>query len=191
MTDFLRKIFHGVLDKIAAFLIALGVKPDSVTFIGLLGNLLAGFLIATGRLQFGGLCALIMGPVDAVDGALARLSGRESRFGAFLDSVVDRYSEFALFLGLLVHSVRIENDALLIWTFIAASGSVMVSYTRARAESLGEEIKIGILTRVERYLVFVPAMLANLPLIGMVIIGVLAHVTASQRIWQARARMID
>ena len=169
----------------------LGVKPDTVTFIGLLGNLIAGFLIATGKLQFGGFCALIMGPVDAVDGALARLSGRESRFGAFLDSVVDRYSEFALFLGLLVHAVRIENDALLLWTFIAASGSVMVSYTRARAESLGEEIKIGILTRVERYLVFVPAMLANLPLLGMVIIGVLAHVTASQRIWQARARMMD
>ena len=191
MTDFLRKIFHGVLDKIAVFLIALGVKPDTVTFIGLLGNMLAGFLIATGKLQFGGLCALIMGPVDAVDGALARLSDEESRFGAFLDSVVDRYSEIALFLGLLVHAVRIDDDVLLIWTFIAASGSVMVSYTRARAESLGEEIKIGILTRVERYLVFVPAMITNLPLIGMVIIGVLAHVTASQRIWQARSRMMD
>ena len=191
MTDFLRKIFHGLLNKIAAFLIVLGVKPDTVTFIGLLGNMLAGFLIATGKLQFGGLCALIMGPVDAVDGALARLSDEESRFGAFLDSVVDRYSEIALFLGLLVHAVRIDDDVLLIWTFIAASGSVMVSYTRARAESLGEEIKIGILTRVERYLVFVPAMITNLPLIGMVIIGVLAHVTASQRIWQARARMMD
>jgi len=78
-----------------------------------------------------------------------------------------------------------------LWTFIAASGSVMVSYTRARAESLGEEIKVGIMTRVERYLVFVPALLANRPLIGIVIIGVLAHVTAAQRIWHTRARMKD
>ena len=189
MTDFLRRLFHGVLDRIASFLISIGVKPNAVTIAGLIGNLIAGYLIAVGRLQLGGLCALLMGPVDAVDGALARLSEGESRFGAFLDSVVDRYSELALFFGLLVHAARTENHILVLWTFIAASGSVMVSYTRARAEALGEEIKVGILTRVERYLVFVPALLANRPLIGIVIIGVLAHVTAAQRIWHACARM--
>jgi CDP-diacylglycerol--glycerol-3-phosphate 3-phosphatidyltransferase len=191
LTDFLRRLFRGVLEKIAGFLISMGIKPNAVTITGLLGNLFAAYLIAAGRLQLGGLCALIIGPVDAVDGALARLSGGESRFGAFLDSVVDRYSELALFLGLLIHAAQTENDTLLLWTFIAASGSVLVSYTRARAESLGEEIKVGILTRVERYLVFVPALLANRPLIGMVIIGVLANVTAVQRIWHARARMKD
>jgi len=189
LTDFLRRLFQGVLNTIANFLNSMGVRPNTVTMFGLLGNLAAGYLITTGRLKMGGLCVLIISPLDAVDGALARLSEEKNRFGAFLDSVVDRYSELALFFGLLIYAIRTESDILLMWSFVAAAGSVMVSYTRARAEALGADSEVGILTRVERYLVIVLALLFNQPLIGMIIIGVLANVTAIQRIIHVHSQM--
>lgn len=191
MTNFLRNLFRGVLDKIAGSLISLGVNPNTVTLIGLMGNFLAGYIISSGRLGLGGLCVLIMGPVDAVDGALARLAGKETHFGAFFDSVADRYSELAIFFGLLIHGIRTENDLLLIWTFLAAAGSVLVSYVRARAEAVGAKSKIGILTRVERYLVIVPALILNQPLVGLIVIGLLANLTALQRIWNVRNQLMN
>jgi len=187
-TDLLRKIFKNILYGIAEFLNRLGVRPNVITAFGLIGNLAAGILIATGHLFWGGLTALIVGPLDALDGVLARLRNESSEYGAFVDSITDRYSEMAIFGGLLVYFSKTGNwlDSLLI--FSAAIGSFMVSYTRARAESLGYSAKIGLLTRAERYLILVPGVVLGYPRISLWIIAVLANFTALQRFIHVRKK---
>jgi len=187
-TDFLRKLFKNFLDTIAAFLNRLGVRPNVITAAGLIGNLAAGTLIASGHLFWGGLTALIVGPLDALDGVLARQRNESGKYGAFVDSVTDRYSEMALFGGLLVYFSKTGYwfDSLLI--FCAAIGSFMVSYTRARAESLGYSAKIGLLTRAERYLVLIPGVILGYPRISLWIIAVLANFTALQRFFHVRGK---
>ena len=188
-TDFLRRIFKEVLDGTAAFLNRLGIKPNMITFAGLAGSLAAAILIATGRLFLGGLVALIVGPLDALDGVLARLSDESCEFGAFIDSVIDRYSEMAIYGGLLIYFTIDGKWFDLLLVFFAAIGSFMVSYTRARAEALGYETKIGLLTRAERYLVLVPGIILGYPRVSLWIVAVLANFTALQRIMTIRKRM--
>jgi CDP-diacylglycerol--glycerol-3-phosphate 3-phosphatidyltransferase len=183
-SDNLRLLFKDVLDFFARSFMRLGISPNSVSIIGLVGNIIASVLIAFGKLQIGGIIVLVMGPLDAVDGTMARLGKGVTAFGAFLDSVSDRYSELFIFGGLLVFFLIAENWTACILVYCAAVGSVLVSYTRARAEALGFNAKIGILTRVERYLVMAPALIINLPIIGLWIIAILANLTALQRIWQ-------
>ncbi|KUK69808.1 MAG: Putative phosphatidylinositol synthase [Anaerolineae bacterium 49_20] len=185
-TDFLRRLFKDVLDSIAAFLNKLGVKPNMVTAAGLIGNLIAAFFIAYGKLTWGGLIAMLVGPLDALDGTMARMRNESGRYGAFVDSVTDRYSEIALYGGLLVYFNKTGTwqDALLV--FFAAVGSIMVSYTRARAEALNYSAKIGLLTRVERYIVLIPGIIFGFPRISLWILAILTHVTAIQRFLYVR-----
>jgi CDP-diacylglycerol--glycerol-3-phosphate 3-phosphatidyltransferase len=185
-TDFLRRLFKGILDGIAAFLNKLGVKPNMVTAAGLVGNLIAALLIAYGKLTWGGLVAMLVGPLDALDGTMARMRNESGRYGAFVDSVTDRYSEIALYGGLLVYFNKTGTwqDALLV--FFAAVGSIMVSYTRARAEALNYSAKIGLLTRAERYIVLIPGIIFGFTHISLWILAVLTHVTALQRFWYVR-----
>jgi CDP-diacylglycerol--glycerol-3-phosphate 3-phosphatidyltransferase len=129
-----------------------------------------------------------MGPVDALDGTMARLRGEPSEFGAFVDSVTDRYSELVIFGGLLFYYASAGEEVMTVVTFFAASGSVLVSYVRARASSLGYDTKVGILTRMERYLVLAPSLVFNIPWVGLWIIAVLANITALQRIWDIRVQ---
>lgn len=180
-TSFLRRIFAGVLNGIAGFLYRMGVTPNGITIFGLVGNVAAGVLIGFGYLTWGGLVALLVGPLDALDGALARLRGESGQYGAFIDSVTDRYSEIALFAGLLVHFSQLNawREALLV--FFAALGSVMVSYVRARAEALGYSAKVGLLTRAERYIVLIPGIIFHIPEISLWILAVMTHFTALQR----------
>jgi CDP-diacylglycerol--glycerol-3-phosphate 3-phosphatidyltransferase len=185
-TDFLRRLFKDVLDSIAAFLNKLGVKPNMVTAAGLIGNLIAAFFIAYGKLTWGGLIAMLVGPLDALDGTMARMRNESGRYGAFVDSVTDRYSEIALYGGLLVYFNKTGTwqDALLV--FFAAVGSIMVSYTRARAEALNYSAKIGLLTRAERYIVLIPGIIFGFPRISLWILAILTHVTAIQRFLYVR-----
>lgn len=185
-TDFLRVVFKNVIDPIAAFLNRLGLKPNTVTLSGLIGHTAAAYLIAQGEVTWGGLLILVMAPVDALDGAMARLRGEPSKFGAFIDSVTDRYSELVLFGGLLVYFLNQNNWLGCGLVYLAAAGSVMVSYTRARAETLGFDGKIGLLSRVERYIILIPSLIFNLSIYGLGIIAVLANFTAVQRIWSVR-----
>lgn len=185
-TDFLRRLFKGVLDSIAAFLNKLGIKPNMVTAAGLVGNLIAALFIAYGKLTWGGLIAMLVGPLDALDGTMARMRNESGRYGAFVDSVTDRYSEIALYGGLLVYFNKTGTwqDALLV--FFAAVGSIMVSYTRARAEALNYSAKIGLLTRAERYIVLIPGIIFGFPHISLWILALMTHVTALQRFWYVR-----
>lgn len=185
-TDRMRVTFKDVLDPIGAFLNRLGLMPNTLTLIGVLGNALGAFFLMRGQMLVGGLVVLLMGPIDALDGTMARLRGEPSAFGAFVDSVSDRYSELVIYLGLLLYYLQSGDWLLAGLVYLAAAGSVLVSYVRARAESLGYEAKVGLLTRLERYIVLAPSLVFNIPHIGVGIIAFLANVTALQRIVYVR-----
>ena len=188
-TAFLRKFFAGWLNAIAGFFNRIGLKPNTITVIGVIGNVIAGVLVAFDRLTWGGLLVLFVVPLDALDGSLARLRGEESHFGAFFDSVTDRYSEIALYGGLLIHFLHLNNWRGAILVFFSALGSVMVSYVRARAESLGFSAKVGLLTRAERYIVLLPGIIFHYPEISLWILAIMTHFTALQRFFFARKQV--
>lgn len=184
---FLRKAFKTPLDWLASHLLKLGITPNHITLFGLVGNVGAAVLIALGYLRWGGLVAALMAPLDAVDGAMARLRGNPSRFGAFFDSVIDRYDELILLGALIFYFYKQADLTGVMLTFLAALGSVLVSYTRARAEGLGLDAKTGILTRIERAIILIIGLLFEIPIFSVGIIAVLANITAIQRIcrvWQ-------
>ncbi len=135
-------------------LAAMGLTPNMATLIGLLLNGVAAAILASGQLRLGGLALLIAGLFDMVDGALARVTNHKTTFGAFFDSTIDRYSEGLTLLGVIVFSLRQMPSQTHIWevalAYVAALGSVMVSYTRARAEGLGLSLKSGLMARPER-----------------------------------------
>lgn len=185
-TEQVRIRFGSILDPIAAFFNRLGLMPNTMTIIGLLGNMIGAYLITQGQMTLGGLLILAMGPVDALDGTMARLRGESSEFGAFVDSVTDRYSELVIFGALIYYFIANGDWSGAVIAYAAAVGAVLVSYVRARASSLGYETKVGILTRLERYLVLAPSLLLNIPLVGLWIIAILANITALQRIWDVR-----
>ena len=186
LTDRLRSLFKWLIDPIGAFLNRLGLTPNTITMLGLVGNIVAAFFLAQGNMLWGGLIVLVMWPVDALDGTMARLRGDPTDFGGFVDSVTDRYSELVIFAGLLYYFLGQGDTLASMLVFASASGSILVSYTRARAEALDFDAKIGALTRVERYLVLAPGLIFNYPLIAMWIIAILANFTALQRIWHVR-----
>jgi CDP-diacylglycerol--glycerol-3-phosphate 3-phosphatidyltransferase len=187
-SDFLRVVFKRFLDPAGSFLNRLGLTPISVTLLGVAGNAVAAYLVATGRISWGGLVMLIAWPIDALDGTMARLRGEAGDWGAFVDSVSDRYSELMVLGALLYHFAMTSQPRLAVVAFAAAAGSVLVSYVKARAEAQSFSAKEGILTRAERYLVLGPSLLLNVPDIGVWIVAVLANFTALQRIWVVRAQ---
>ena len=185
-TDYLRLWFKWVLDPLGRFFNRLGLTPNMMTLLGLLGNTVGAVFLARGEMLTGGILVLIMTPVDALDGTMARLRGESSDFGAFVDSVSDRYAELIIYGGLLYHFLTVNDRLGGMLVFIAAAGSVLVSYVKARAEGLGYEAKVGLLTRAERYIVLAPSLLFNQLYIGLGIIALFANITAVQRIWHVR-----
>lgn len=188
LTDFMRGLFKGILDPIGGFLNRLGITPNMMTMLGLFGNMAGAWFLAQGNMVLGGVFVLVCTPFDALDGTMARLRGEASEFGAFVDSVTDRYSELFILGGLLYHFLQINDHLSAIAVYIAAAGSVLVSYVKARADSLKFDANTGVLTRLERYLVIAPLLVLNQPVIAVWIVAVLANVTALQRIWKVRAQ---
>lgn len=185
-TDRLRQIFKGILDPIGNFLNRTGLTPNAITLLGLAGTTIGAYLISQGKMTWGGVVLFISVLVDAFDGTMARLRGEPSDFGGFVDSVSDRYAELITFGGLLYHFLMVNDHLGAMVSFAAAAGSVLVSYVKARAEGLGFTAKVGILTRVERYIVLIPLLVFNQPFIAVVVIAVLGNVTALQRILHVR-----
>jgi CDP-diacylglycerol--glycerol-3-phosphate 3-phosphatidyltransferase len=186
LTDYLRLWFKWVLDPIGGFLNRLGLTPNMVTILGLIGNAIGAYYLARGDMWTGGILVLIMTPIDALDGTMARLRGEPGDFGAYVDSVSDRYSELMIYAGLLYHFLTLGEPWGGMLVFGAASGSVLVSYVKARAEGLGYQAKVGLLTRVERYLVLAPSLVFNQLYLGLTILAVFSHITAIQRIVHVR-----
>jgi len=168
----------------------MGIHPTALTVIGLLFSIAAGAAYAKGYFPVGGLLLLLAGLCDMTDGAVARATGKGSPFGAFLDSTVDRYSELLVYLGLAAYYVqahRVEWIAV----FLAFSGSLMVSYTRARAEGLRHECRVGWIQRPERLAILIVASLLGVGVTGwsLWLLAVLSHATAVQRIHHVRLAM--
>ena len=191
ITDFLRKKFQKILITVSSFLLKVGLTPNLITLLGLLGNIGAALFISKGKFIIGGIIALAVGTFDAIDGTMARLSGKPSKFGCLFDSLIDRYSEMTLLLGILVYFSSINDNTGIILVYLALCGSFLVSYIRARAEGLGVEVRKGILTRVERLLILVISLLFRQPLMGVLVIALLANFTALQRVWFVRDYFIE
>jgi len=187
-TDRLRILFKGILDPIGAFLNSTGLTPNAITLLGLAGTTVGAYIISQGKITLGAIVLFLFVIVDAFDGTMARLRGESSDFGAFVDSVSDRYAEFITFGGLLYYFLTQENYAGVMMTFAATAGSVLVSYVKARAEGLSFTAKVGILSRVERYIVLIPLLLFNQPFIAVSVIAVLGNFTALQRIANVRVQ---
>ncbi len=170
-----------VLDPVVSLLVRLGVRPLALTIAGFALSVAAGVAILAGEnrvaavlLAFGGVC-------DTLDGPVARASRSQTKFGAFIDSTIDRYAEVAVFLAL---GWRYRGETTLIATLLAVTGSLLVSYTRARAEGLGEECRVGLLERPERLVLLIGALIVGWSAVVVVLwlLALLTHVTALQRI---------
>jgi CDP-diacylglycerol--glycerol-3-phosphate 3-phosphatidyltransferase len=177
-----------VADPVARALVGLRLRPNQLSFLGLVGSMCAAAAFTADQRRLGGLCLLLAGALDILDGALARASGQVSPFGAFLDSVLDRYSDLLVLAGLVFLFARLGRLEVVVAVLLALIGTVMVSYTRARAESIDVECRVGFMERGERMLVLILGALLDLlvPAIWVVALG--ANVTAVHRIahtWRA------
>jgi len=174
-----------LLLPVARFFAAHNISPNAVTLIGLFFYALSGLMLAFGHRVTAGLILAVFGPLDAVDGLLAREHGNQSRFGAFLDSTMDRYAEFFLFSGLLVYLWTNGHQGIFgpLMVLTAMTGSLLVSYTRARAEALGFSCTVGMLTRLERLVLFAVGLIFNFIVPVLIVLAFFTHVTAIQRIW--------
>lgn len=190
LTDWLRARFKWLTEPMGALIMRLGVHPNVLTVGGLAGNVAGAAALAWGHISLGGVIILLMGPVDALDGATARARGEKSHFGAFVDSVTDRYSEAVTFLGLLIYYLNQPGDPTMamVLIFLSFVGSVMVSYTKARGEALHFDVNVGLLTRVERYLILAPLLIFNQPMAALWIIAIFSNITALQRIVHVRTQ---
>jgi CDP-diacylglycerol--glycerol-3-phosphate 3-phosphatidyltransferase len=149
---------RSLISPLARFLGHIGISPNHLTLAGLIASAGAGVLVAYGYFLYAALALLLGSLCDMLDGAVARVSGRSSQFGAFLDSTVDRYAEMLFFAGLLVYFIRIEpSTQYALLAFLAAGGSFMVSYTRARAEGIGLRCDVGFMERPERLILLLVA----------------------------------
>ena len=146
----LRSLLSPIVDGIARVFVRLGLSPSGLTVIGVLIACVAAALIAQGMLAVGGVVMLIAGVFDMFDGAVARMTDRATKFGAFFDSVMDRVSEAIVLLGLLWFYLDAGEQLGAVLVYVAIVGSTMVSYARARAEGLGIECKGGLMQRPER-----------------------------------------
>lgn len=181
-TDWLRKVSRGIVQPLASFLSRLGFSANAVTILGCLMNVAVAAVLATGRLRLGGVLLIAAAGIDGLDGSLARLNGRPTRFGAFLDSVLDRVSESAILLGLAWWYLGQPGITEELLVYIAIAGSLMVSYVRARAEGIGVPCKVGLFTRVERSILLIAALILGLTVPALWIMAVGTWLTTIHRI---------
>ena len=150
LTNWLRKVTRGIVQPIARVLIRLGASPNLLTILGCLINLAAAVIIALVDLRWGALVLAVAMFFDAFDGAVAREMNRVTAFGGFLDSSLDRVSEFSVLLALAWRCLQSTEPRNALLALVATFGSMMVSYARARAEGIGV-LPCGLLSRVERH----------------------------------------
>lgn len=178
-----------IAEMVVRPLAAIGMTPNMATLLGLLLNAITAAVLAMGSLRLGGVMLLVAGMFDMVDGALARVRNQKTTFGAFFDSTLDRYSEGIVILGVILYINSLPSSTEKAWTlalaYIAALGSLMVSYARARAEGLGLEMKSGLMARPERVLVLGVGLIlgaGNWLIWTLLILAVTSVFTSVQRI---------
>jgi CDP-diacylglycerol--glycerol-3-phosphate 3-phosphatidyltransferase len=184
----------SIIDRIVRWLALSRIHPNVLTFLGLVINSYAAVLFASGRFRWAGFVVIAAGLFDMVDGRVARETNRVTRFGGFFDSVIDRYSDLALFMGLLVYYASINRFFYIVLTAIVMTGSVMVSYTRARAECTIPKCKVGFLERPERIVLIILGALFDRMAPVLWVIAVLSNLTVIHRMiytWQETKRLED
>jgi len=170
------------VDRLAALLAPTGIPPNLITWAALAANVWAGALFTLGRFAAGGGMMILAGVCDLVDGPVARRQKRVSLFGGFLDSILDRYADLLLFLGLLVYYARVNRFLYAVLAGAAMAGAVMVSYAKARAESLLPTRDVGFWERPERLvLMILGALLNRMPLV-LWILAIGPNITVIHRI---------
>jgi CDP-diacylglycerol--glycerol-3-phosphate 3-phosphatidyltransferase len=173
-------------DPVARALLRAHVRPNHLTMLGLGVSIVAAGALAQGRLRVGAVLLALAGLFDFFDGSLARLANSVSAFGAFLDSVVDRYSDLVVLLGVVLYYHRAADTTGVFLTMVALVGTIMTSYTKARAQSIGVACEIGLIERPERLIVLIAGATFNLLTPAMIALAVLTNLTALQRILYMR-----
>jgi len=191
-TDYIKKGFLRVIDPAVGFLARHNVSPNAITTVGTLLTIAAGVVYATGHIMTGGWLMSVTAVFDVIDGQVARRTGRSTVFGAFYDSTLDRVADGALMAGLTVFYMTSpvhHNMYMVVVCLVGIIGTFLVSYTRARAESLGVDAKVGVMQRPERIvLLSAPQALFGLFWNGWVLMAIIillsvtAWITAVQRI---------
>mgnify|MGYP000149629346 CR=1 FL=1 len=174
-----------LIEPVAKILVNIGISPNLITIIGLIITIISGYQFYVGNSLYGGFILLLGAFSDILDGSVARISGRESKFGAFLDSTIDRASD-----GIVIFSIGLGGLSPWNLCFLAFMGTYLVSYTRGRAESLGaKNFTVGVGERAERLLLIVIFALINKLLWGMIALNILAWFTVLQRIIAANKKL--
>jgi CDP-diacylglycerol---glycerol-3-phosphate 3-phosphatidyltransferase len=184
----------AIIDRIVRWLALSRIHPNVLTFIGLLINIWAAWLFSTGSFKTAGLVVIGAGLFDMVDGRVARATSQVTRFGGFFDSVLDRYSDLALLMGLLVYYASINRFFYIVLTAIVMTGSVLVSYTRSRAENTIPKCKVGFLERPERVVLIIIGALFDRMAAVLWVSAVLSNLTVVHRMiytWQEAKRLED
>jgi len=178
--------FQRLGDPVARALLRAHVRPNHLTVVGLGVSILAALALSQGRLRVGALLLALAGLFDFFDGSLARLANSVSAFGAFLDSVVDRYSDLVVLLGVVLYYHRAGDTLGVFLTMITMVGTIMISYTKARAQSIGLACEIGLMERPERLIVLIAGATFNVLTPAVIALSALTNVTALQRIFYTR-----
>ena len=179
-------------EPVARLLSGSRIRPNQLSCLGLGVSVIAAVAFAAGHGRWGGLLLALAGALDILDGAVARASAQVSPFGAFLDSVLDRYSDLLVLSGICLLFARLGRLPDLVVTLLALAGTLMVSYTRARAESVGVECRVGLMERGERLITLILGALLDLLVPAVWIVAIGANLTAIHRIshtWRATRRV--
>ncbi|MFA4640659.1 archaetidylinositol phosphate synthase [Pyrococcus kukulkanii] len=185
MLSKLRPITKKYLERIASSLAKAGITPNQLTVIGLLITFASAYEFYLGNQIIAGLILIFGSFIDALDGSLARLTGRVTRFGGFLDSTLDRISDAAVLFGIALGELVDWRMA-----FLALIGSYMVSYARCRAELAGSgTLAVGIAERGERLIIIMVTAILNIVWVGVYLVAVLAWITFIQRVIEAKKRL--
>jgi CDP-diacylglycerol--glycerol-3-phosphate 3-phosphatidyltransferase len=176
-------LIRGQILGIGRFLANLGLSANMLTVIGLVLNGGVAIIIATGSEVIGGVLLLVASAFDMLDGAVARATGTTTKFGGFLDSTLDRYSEVVVYLGVLIFMLD-TNDAKTgaILVLISATGALLISYARARAEAAGYSASVGLVARPERVILLGICLIIGKPLWALWALAIATHLTAATRI---------
>lgn len=184
--DFRTIIANRITKPLMPAISRTGFTPNTLTWIGLVINIVAGMMVAMGDFLVGGLLVLFAGLFDILDGALARYLQKTTKFGALLDSTLDRLSEAIVLFGLLVYGIASADFLGIYLIFGILIGSFLTSYIRARAEGLGIECRVGLFTRTERVILLALGLLFNFILnfliVVLIILALFSFITVIQRL---------
>lgn len=199
LSDKNRERYLRIVEPIGNLLARLSVHPNVLSLAGLILSIVAGLVYSTGAFFWGGWIVVLAGTCDVLDGQIARQTGKGSQFGSFFDSTLDRFGEVFIFLGLAWYfSAQHQSPWVVLLIVLTIAGSFMVSYTRARAEGLGIDCKVGWMQRPERVtLLIIGSLLAPIPMIGLLLmkvtlllLAVLSNLTAIQRMFYVKNKIL-